>query len=235
MLVKTVREILEVWQPIWIVLDGVTDEGAAAVSSLALENPSVHVLRHERNEGKGQAVLDGMKAAAAAGFTHAVTVDADGQHAPQSVAEMAEISRRHSDAMILGKPIFGPDAPWERILWRHLGNFLANLETGWGGIGDSLFGLRLYPIAPFLRVMDSIQTARRFDFDTEIAVRLIWEGVRPINHPAPVFYPPRGEGGTSHFQYLRDNLLLCGTHLRLLLEAPRRLRERNKPRQAYPE
>lgn len=224
LLLKTVRAVLEVWRPIWVVLDGTTDDSAVEITRLAAETEALHVLRHERNEGKGQAVLDGMRAAAADGFSHAVTMDADGQHAPRSVSELVEISRRNPEAMILGEPVFGRDAPWERIYWRRLGNFLAGLETGGGGIGDSLFGLRLYPIAPFLRIMDSIPTARRFDFDTEIAVRLFWEGVRPVNHPAPVFYPPRGKGGTTHFRYLRDNLLLCGTHLRLLWESPGRLR-----------
>lgn len=229
-LARIVRAVREIWQPVFVVLDGTTDGSAEEISRLAAETGDVRVLRHAHNEGKGAAVLSGMRAAAAAGFTHAITLDADGQHAPRSIPEFAELSRRQPGAMILGVPVFGSDAPWERVYWRRLGNFLADLETGGAGIGDSLFGLRLYPIAPFLRVMESIRTARRFDFDTEIAVRLVWEGIVPINHPAPVIYPPRREGGVTHFRYLRDNLLLAGTHFRLLREAAVRLRQREHSR-----
>jgi hypothetical protein len=91
------------------------------------------------------------------------------------------------------------------------------LETLWGGVRDSLFGFRLYPLEPAVRIMESIRTARRFDFDTELAVRLFWDGVRPVNRPVPVVYPSRASGGVTHFKYLRDNLLLAGTHTRLCL------------------
>jgi hypothetical protein len=119
--------------------------------------------------------------------------------------------------MVLGVPVFGPDAPPERVKGRRIGNWFANLETLWGGVHDSLFGFRLYPLKPAVRIMESIRTARRFDFDTELVVRLFWAGVRPINLPVPVHYPPRVAGGVSHFRYLRDNLLLAGTHTRLCL------------------
>ncbi len=119
--------------------------------------------------------------------------------------------------MILGEPIFGPDAPAERVKGRRVGNWWANLATLWGGIHDSLFGFRVYPIGESVRILESIRSARRFDFDTELAVRLYWSGVRPINIPVPVRYPPREDGGTTHFHYLRDNLLLIATHTRLFL------------------
>ena len=128
-----------------------------------------------------------------------------------------KISIDHPEAMILGVPIFGPDAPSERVEGRRVGNWFANLETLWGGVRDSLFGFRVYPLAPTVTIMESIKTARRFDFDTELAVRLFWAGVRPINESAPVHYPVRELGGVSHFKYLRDNLLLAGTHTRLCL------------------
>ena len=119
--------------------------------------------------------------------------------------------------MVLGVPVFGPDAPPERVKGRRIGNWFANLETLWGGVHDSLFGFRVYPLKPAVRIMESIRTARRFDFDTELVVRLFWAGVRPINQPVPVHYPPRVAGGVTHFKYLRDNLLLAGTHTRLCL------------------
>jgi hypothetical protein len=144
-------------------------------------------------------------------------MDADGQHSADYVVRFMETSTEHPEAMILGVPIFGPDAPSERVKGRRVGNWFANLETLWGGVRDSLFGFRVYPLAPAVRIMESIKTARRFDFDTELAVRLFWAGVRPINQLVPVHYPPHELGGVSHFKYLRDNLLLAGTHTRLCL------------------
>jgi hypothetical protein len=115
---------------------------------------------------------------------------------------------------------------------RRVGNWWANLATLWGGIHDSLFGFRVYPIAESVAILDSIRTARRFDFDTELAVRLYWRGVRPVNIRVPVCYPPREAGGTTHFRYLRDNLLLAGTHTRLffgmIARLPRLLALRRK-------
>jgi hypothetical protein len=144
-------------------------------------------------------------------------MDADGQHDAGAVAAFMERSMREPEAMILGEPIFGPDAPPERVKGRRVGNWWANLATLWGGIHDSLFGFRVYPVAESLAIMESIRTARRFDFDTELAVRLYWRGVRPINIPVPVRYPPSEAGGTTQFRYLRDNLLLIATHTRLFL------------------
>lgn len=158
-----------------------------------------------------------MKAALDAGFSHALLMDADGQHSADHVVRFIETSMEHPGAMILGVPIFGPDAPSERVKGRRVGNWFANLETLWGGVRDSLFGFRVYPLAPAVRIMEAIKTARRFDFDTELGVRLFWAGVRPINQLVPVHYPPRELGGVSHFEYLRDNLLLAGTHTRLCL------------------
>ena len=88
--------------------------------------------------------------------------------------------------------------------------------TLWTGIGDSLFGFRVYPVHALLNVMRRQRWMRRFDFDPEAVVRLSWSGVRPVNLPAPVRYYDAAQGGVSHFRYLRDNALLTWMHLRLL-------------------
>jgi hypothetical protein len=93
-----------------------------------------------------------------------------------------------------------------------------HLETLWAGIGDSLFGFRVYPIAPLVEIMEATRWMRRFDFDAEAAVRLCWRGVRPVNIAVPVRYLSAEEGGVSQFRYLRDNLLLTWMHTRLVLE-----------------
>jgi hypothetical protein len=126
-------------------------------------------------------------------------------------------SRNDPSALILGQPVFGPEAPRERIIGRKICNFVVDLETLFSGIGDSLFGFRVYPIAPLIEIMDSLPWMRRFDFDVEAAVRLVWRGCRPLNFAAPVKYLRPDEGGVSHFNYLRDNLLLISMHARLLV------------------
>jgi len=216
-LVRTARAVLERWSPVWVVLDGSTDESVAAIQALAAEHPGLRVFPLAENQGKGGATLHAMREAMAAGFSHALVMDADGQHPAEAIAPFMELSRKNPGAMILGVPVFGADAPAERVKGRRVGNWFANLETLWGGVRDSLFGFRLYPLAESVRIMDSITTARRFDFDTELAVRLFWAGVRPVNRPVPVTYPPGGMGGVTHFKYVRDNLLLAGTHTRLCL------------------
>jgi len=104
-----------------------------------------------------------------------------------------------------------------RVQGRRISNWWADLETLWAGIGDSLFGFRVYPVAPLLAVMRGQQWMRRFDFDPEAAVRLCWRGVPPLNLSAPVRYLRPEEGGVSHFRYWRDNALLTWMHLRLVL------------------
>jgi hypothetical protein len=130
---------------------------------------------------------------------------------------MMAASSAAPDAMILGLPVFGPEAPRLRVRGRRISNWWANLETLWGGIGDSLFGFRVYPIRPLLSVMQNNRWMRRFDFDPEAAVRLCWRGILPINVPSPVLYLSQAEGGVSHFRYGRDNLLLTWMHIRLML------------------
>jgi hypothetical protein len=119
--------------------------------------------------------------------------------------------------MILGNPIFDDTAPTLRVQGRRISNGWAQLETLWSGIGDSLFGFRVYPIAPLAQIMQNTRWMRRFDFDPEAVVRMDWEGVPVVNLPAPVKYLKAADGGVSHFKYLRDNALLTWMHTRLML------------------
>jgi glycosyltransferase involved in cell wall biosynthesis len=231
MLARVAGQVAALGMPVWIVIDASTDGSAATLDSLLERYPAMRRIVLGQNSGKGGAVLVGLRAALAEGFTHALVMDADGQHSVDAILPFLERSRREPGAMILGVPIFGEDAPAERVKGRRVGNWWANLATLWGGIDDSLFGFRVYPIRESVEILESIRTARRFDFDTELAVRLYWRGVRPINIPVPVCYPPREAGGVTHFRYLRDNLLLVATHTRLffgmLARLPRLLRMRH--------
>jgi hypothetical protein len=149
------------------------------------------------------------------GFTHVLTMDSDGQHPAESIPAFMEASLAAPESMILGTPVFDANAPFVRVHGRKISNWWANLETLWAGIGDSLFGFRVYPINPLIGVMQKQPWMRRFDFDVEAAVRLCWRGVRPVSLPARVRYFSPEEGGVSHFNYWRDNVLLSWMHCRL--------------------
>ncbi|WP_439669170.1 Glycosyltransferase [Cupriavidus necator] len=213
---EVLRAARAAWTPVWVVVDGSTDGSDQWLLAQAATDPGLRVLVLPHNQGKGTAVLHGIDSAAAAGFTHVLVMDSDGQHPAHLIAQFMAISQRNPGAMVLGRPVFDASAPRERVYWRRMSNFWADVETLWAGIGDSLYGFRVYPIAPLRVVMRESRWMRRFDFDPEVAVRLCWRGVRPINADAPVRYFGQREGGVSHFRYLRDNLLLTGMHLRLL-------------------
>jgi glycosyltransferase involved in cell wall biosynthesis len=231
-LLETVRGARRHWAPVWVVIDGSNDGSDLLLGQLAANDPQIRVYRLPRNQGKGAAILHGLKHAEAAGFTHVLTMDADGQHPAHLIPDFIQVSEANPDALVLGRPIFDDSAPRIRVLGRKLSNWGTSLETLWGARFDSLFGFRVYPVAALRGVMEASRWMRRFDFDAEAAVRLCWKGYRPINLPAPVQYFTPAQGGVSHFHYLRDNILLTSMHARLVIGlvlrlpmiVPRRLR-----------
>jgi glycosyltransferase involved in cell wall biosynthesis len=215
---EVVAEVLRHWQPVLVVVDGSTDGSEAPLLELAKSQPGLSVLQQPCNAGKGAAVLIGAHIARARGFTHALVMDADGQHPAASIVEFMAVSRRHPAALVLGRPVFPSNIPAERLHGRKLSVGLVRLELLGAGIADPLFGFRVYPLAPLLEVLGPRRGGRRYDFDTEAAVRLGWAGVPPLNVAAPVRYFSPAEGGVSHFHYLRDNATLVWMHTRLILE-----------------
>ena len=213
----TVRAARAQWEPVWVVVDGSTDGSAERLAAMAASDSGLKVLRLPENRGKGAAVLHGLEAARAAGYTHALTMDSDGQHPADLIPSFMATSQGRLEAMVLGRPVFDASAPMIRVRGRRISNGWTNLETLGAGIDDSLFGFRVYPIEPLIAVMRGQRWMRRFDFDTEAVVRLAWRGVPPLNLPAPVKYLSAAEGGVSHFNYLRDNVLLTWMHTRLVL------------------
>jgi glycosyltransferase involved in cell wall biosynthesis len=214
---ETVQQARAHWNPVWVVVDGSTDGTGTQLQGMAAQDPGLRVIELPHNQGKGAAVLHGISQAASEGFTHALTMDSDGQHPADAIPAFMARSHQQPGAMVLGKPVFGPEAPALRVNGRKVSNGWANLETLWMGVGDSLYGFRVYPIQPLKTVMLSTHFMRRFDFDPEAVVRLCWAGVRPVNIDAPVRYLSAEEGGVSHFKYLRDNTLLTWMHARLFL------------------
>jgi glycosyltransferase involved in cell wall biosynthesis len=215
---QTVHQALAAWSPVWVIVDGSTDGSDRFLDSLTQQFPEkLRILRHSPNAGKGNAILHGLRQAVSENFTHILSMDADGQHDPDSIAPFMATSLEHPNALILGKPKFDHTAPGERLFGHHIANFFARLQTLGGNIGDCLFGFRVYPARALLGVLNSTPFARRYDFDPESAIRLIWRGHPVINLPTPCRYFTPSEGGISHFNYLRDNLRLIGMFARLLI------------------
>jgi glycosyltransferase involved in cell wall biosynthesis len=222
-LFETVAEARRFWDAVWVVVDGSTDGTGEALTRMAAQDSGLKVILRSRNGGKGAAVLDGLREADAEGFSHALVMDADGQHPASLIPEFMALSRAHPDAMILGVPVFDESAPAARVIGRRVSNAWVKLETLGSGIEDSLFGFRVYPIAGLRHIMERSRWMRRFDFDAEAVVRLSWRGVPAISRPAPVRYFRAEEGGVSHFHYVRDNALLTWMHVRLMAGFLRRL------------
>ena len=219
----TVQAARARWNPVWVVTDGSTDGTPAGLRALAAVDPGLTLIELPTNAGKGAAVLHGLNAARLAGYTHALTMDSDGQHPADLIPAFMRDSQAHPETMVLGRPVFDASAPLLRVRGRRVSNWWTDLETLGAGIDDSLYGFRVYPIEPLIAVMRGQPWMRRFDFDTEAVVRLAWRGVKPLNLAAPVKYLTTEEGGVSHFQYGRDNLLLTWMHIRLMLEFALRL------------
>ena len=197
--------------PLILVNDGSGPECTSVLRALARQYDWVDLLERAHNGGKGAAVKSGLREAAGRGFTHALQLDADGQHDTASVAELLALSQRHPEAMISGAPQYR-DAPPLRFYGRYLTHVWVWINTLSRDIEDSMCGLRCYPLASTLAVLDSSRTGDRMDFDPEILVRLHWAGVQVLQFPTPVRYP---RDGISHFRGIRDNALISWAHTRL--------------------
>lgn len=215
-LLPTVRQALASWPVVWVIVDGSTDGSASTLRELT--DPGLRVITLAVNSGKGAAVLAGAVAALAEGFTHALVMDSDGQHPASQIGEFMATSSAHPAALVLGVPVFGPEAPTIRVQGRKLSQALVHLEILGPGIVDPLFGFRVYPLQPLVDAMRRSRFGRRYDFDPELAVRLFWSGCRTLNVPAACRYLSPREGGVSHFKYFRDNLRMVWLHTRLLTE-----------------
>jgi glycosyltransferase involved in cell wall biosynthesis len=196
-----------------LVDDGSDAQCAAELDRLStLDN--VSLLRHEQNRGKGAAVCWGLRHAFEQGFTHAIQVDADGQHTLSDVSRFIEEARVRPKHVICGHPIFDASIPKSRYYGRYLTHALVWVETLSFDIIDSMCGFRLYPLAATVALLDEHGVGARMDFDTEILVRLYWRGMRLHWIATPVSYPL---DGVSHFRMFLDNVRMTSLHVRLIL------------------
>jgi glycosyltransferase involved in cell wall biosynthesis len=210
--------------PVVIVDDGSDAATRDVLDALVRDVSNVRLLRLPHNQGKGRALTAGLLATHAAGYTHALQIDADGQHDTADVPHFLAEARAHPQALVCGRAVYDDSVPRARLYGRYVTHFFVWLETLSFAIRDSMCGYRLYPLASTCAEIARATLPARMDFDTEMAVRLAWRGVPMRNLSTRVIYP---ENGLSHFRMLHDNLRISAMHTRLLLgmlpRAPRLL------------
>ena len=200
----------------------VVDDGSGATARETVEELGrkklAHVVRRDSKGGKGAAVKTGFEVARSLGYSHVLQIDADGQHDLADLDRFLATARENPDALVLGYPLFDESAPRGRVIGRQITRFWTTLETGGRAITDPMCGFRVYPLERALQA--SRGTGDRMDFDIEIAVRMVWAGVRTLNLATRVRY---FAGGLSHFHLFRDNVRISWMHTRLVVRAILRL------------
>ncbi|BAP42960.1 glycosyl transferase, group 2 family protein [Pseudomonas sp. StFLB209] len=204
-----------------VLVDDASSQACAQVLQALAREDGVHLIRLQTNQGKGGAVMAGFQEAAQRGYSHALQVDADGQHDLSDIGRFLELSRQHPKALICGYPQYDQSVPKGRLYARYLTHVWVWINTLSLQIRDSMCGFRVYPLGPVLRLIDTVRLGRRMDFDTEILVRLAWRH-QPMHWlPTKVHYP---EDGLSHFRLFHDNALISKMHTKLffgmLVRAP---------------
>ncbi|MGL6121783.1 MAG: glycosyltransferase family 2 protein [Shewanella sp.] len=217
---QTLAELAQFNLPCYLIDDGSNDETRYLLQSLAQTYPWVTLLLHPYNRGKGAAVMTGLRRAYRDGFSHALQVDADGQHHLADIPAMIAKAQAKPDALISGKPEYDESVPKGRLYGRYITHFWVWVETLSFDIQDSMCGFRVYPLAATEGLLCQQALTERMDFDIEILVKLYWQGVEILFQPTQVIYP---EGGVSHFQVVADNVRITKLHTRLFFGMLKRL------------
>lgn len=208
-----VASVLRHGLPCLMVDDGSEPGCAQRIRELSAAHPEqVRALRLDQNQGKGGAMLAGFREAGRLGYSHALQIDADGQHDGDDLPRFAALAAQHPQAVICGTPVYDESVPKGRLYGRYATHVWVWINTLSFAIQDSMCGFRVYPLAPTLELIDAVAIGRRMDFDVEILVRLYWRGVEVVNQPTRVHYPV---DGVSHFRVLRDNLMISRMHAKL--------------------
>ncbi|WP_248745334.1 glycosyltransferase family 2 protein [Pseudomonas sp. MWU12-2037] len=195
-----------------VLVDDASSPTCAAVLEQLAEREHVSLVKLPVNQGKGGAVMSGMREAARLGFSHVLQVDADGQHDLQDIAVFLDASRQHPEALICGYPQYDESVPKGRLYARYLTHVWVWINSLSLQIRDSMCGFRVYPLPPVLALINSVKVGKRMDFDSDILVRLSWRNQPMRWLPTKVHYPL---DGLSHFRMFHDNALISSMHTRL--------------------
>ncbi|HFQ4953613.1 TPA: glycosyltransferase [Vibrio vulnificus] len=194
----------------------IIDDGSNFATQTQLEQQAtrdkVYLIRLAENQGKGGAVMAGIRYAQQLGFTHTIQIDSDGQHDLQALPKLLNASKMHPQRLISGQPIYDESVPKSRLYGRYVTHVWVWIETLSMSIQDSMCGFRAYPVDKTVAVLDKYRLGTRMDFDIEILVRMYWEGVDIDFIETRVIYP---EGGISHFDALWDNVKISWMHTKL--------------------
>lgn len=206
-----------------LINDGSSHACREVMLAMVEQYDNVQLVEHALNKGKGAAVKTGLQAAYEQGFTHALQLDADGQHDLNDVPTFLELAKLHPEKIINGNALYDDSVPKVRFYGRYLTHALVWLNTGSMAIKDTMCGFRVYPIASVLAVINQQRVGDRMDFDTEVIVRSVWQGLKTVELPTKVHYPL---DGVSHFKMFKDNVYMVCMHIRLLfsraLQLPKR-------------
>ncbi|MBA2673226.1 glycosyltransferase family 2 protein [Ramlibacter sp.] len=199
-----------------ILVDDGSEADCAAVLDLLAQGraPQVVLVRLATNQGKGAAMAAGFAEAARHGYSHALQIDADGQHDCADIPRFLAQARQWPEAVICGCPVYDASVPRGRLYGRYATHVWVWINTLSLDIRDSMCGFRVYPLAPVTALLRRTRIGQRMDFDSDIIVRLYWRGVPVVNLPTPVRYP---QDGISHFRMWRDNVRISLMHARLFL------------------
>lgn len=209
---ELIAKLMQFNLPIIMVNDGSSVDATQFFRDLSKKHPNLSVIEHQNNQGKGGAVQTGLRTAFEQGFSHALQVDADGQHDLGDVNKLITESKNFPEALISGKPIYDESIPKHRYYARNITHFWVWVETLSFQIKDTMCGYRVYPLASTVQLLQQKKLGKRMDFDIEVMVKLFWKNIDLRFVDTAVDYP---EHGVSHFRALEDNILISWMHTRL--------------------
>lgn len=219
---QVVIDCLALWPDILVVDDGSTDMPVPSCQSGIIRNEDhplynlpVRFIRHEKNRGKGAAILTAAQKATELGMTHIITIDADGQHAAHDIPAFLRAIQQKPATLFIGARNFNAEnIPSSSRFGRSFSNFWYKVQTE-HSLTDTQSGFRAYPLV----ILNSLSfTETRYSFETEVIVKTSWAGFTCEDIPITVYYPP-ADKRISHFQPLADNIRISLLNTRLTIRS----------------
>lgn len=201
--------------PVIVIDDGSEQSQSKKLKQICAKHNYTYI-KHNKNAGKGAAMITGLRKAMYLGFSNAIQIDADGQHDINDITKFVKLARQNPKALIVGQPVYDSSAPKSRLIGRKITNFWVTIETLNSHMPDAMCGFRVYPVKETNRILSSLRFMR-MGFDIEILVKLYRMGIKIITTETRVIYP---ESGISHFHVWRDNFYISLLHIYLCFGLP---------------